>query len=74
MTLDSVKWAATITLIVSVGLNGLGLYPHGPIVQVLGGTLWLIASLKMKDKPLIVTNGLMTLVGILALGYSYYEG
>lgn len=69
--LNVVKWAATVTLIVSVALNGLGVYPLGPIVQVAGGILWTIASLTMRDKPLIVTNVVMTLVGIGALLWTY---
>lgn len=67
--LNVVKWGATATLIVSVALNGLGIYPLGPIVQIAGGLLWTVASVKMKDVPLIVTNSVMTLVGIVAIGY-----
>jgi hypothetical protein len=74
MTIEFVKWAATVTLIVSVGLNGLGIYPLGPLVQIVGGLLWTVASMKMKDTPLIVTNVVMTLVGIIAIGYRMIAG
>lgn len=67
--LEFVKWGATATLIVSVALNGLGIYPLGPLVQIVGGLLWTVASVRMNDVPLIVTNSVMTLVGIIAIGY-----
>ena len=62
--LEILKWVATITLIVGTAINGLGYYPEGPLVLVLGGVLWLIASIIMKDKPLIVTNTVMSVVGL----------
>lgn len=72
--LNAIKWAATFTLIVSVGLNGLGFYPTGVLLQIGGGILWTIASIKMGDKPLIATNVIMTLVGITAVSYNYFVG
>ena len=62
--LEILKWVATITLIVGTAINGLGYYPEGPLVLVLGGVLWLVASIIMKDKPLIVTNTVMSVVGL----------
>jgi hypothetical protein len=41
-------------------------------IQLAGGSLWLTASLIMRDVPLIVTNGVMTLAGILGLLYRYF--
>lgn len=74
MNINTIKWAATATLIVSVGLNGLGIYPLGPIVQISGGLLWTIASFRMKDMPLIVTNTAMTVVGVAAIVYKLFGG
>ena len=62
--LEILKWVATITLIVGTAINGLGYYPEGPLVLVLGGVLWLVASIIMKDEPLIVTNTVMSVVGL----------
>jgi len=70
--LSITKWTATNLLVISVALNGLGIYPWGPIVAILGGILWLIAACYMNDMPLIMTNLLMTSVGIFAVGYNYY--
>ena len=69
--LEQIKWAATITLIVSVALNAANFYPLGPIVQVSGGVLWSWASLRMKDVPLIITNLVMTALGSLILLYKF---
>lgn len=69
--LEQIKWAATITLIVSVALNAANFYPLGPVVQVSGGVLWSWAALQMKDKPLIITNLVMTILGASILLYNF---
>lgn len=69
--LDVIKWSATVVLIISVALNGLGFYPVGPIVAIVGGLIWLVAAIKMGDKPLIATNSVMTAVGAITVGYNY---
>jgi len=70
--LEKIKWAATATLIVSVALNAANFYPLGPIIQVSGGVLWSWASLRMKDKPLIITNLVMTALGSTILLYKFF--
>lgn len=62
--LNVLKWVATATLIIGFGFFSAG-FGFGWFLQILGGILWLIAAVLMKDKPLIVTNGLMTTAGIL---------
>jgi len=69
--LEKIKWAATVTLIISVALNAANFYPLGPIVQVSGGILWSWASLRMKDTPLIITNLTMTMLGSIILLYKF---
>lgn len=69
--LDKLKWTATACLI--VGFGGVAAGAYGMIyLQLLGGVLWLIASAYMRDRPLIVTNGVMTAAGVLGLLYNYY--
>ncbi len=62
--LNVLKWVATATLIIGFGLFSAG-FGFGWFLQIGGGALWLIAAVLMKDKPLIVTSGLMTTAGIL---------
>ena len=70
-TLNTIKWTATALLIVGFGLVSAGLQ-DAIYIQLAGGSLWLTASLIMRDVPLIVTNGVMTLAGILGLLYRYF--
>lgn len=58
------KWMATAFLILGFGLFSAGI-AVGWYIQILGGLLWLIAGIRMKDKPIIITNGAMTAVGII---------
>jgi hypothetical protein len=62
--LNTLKWVATATLIIGFGLFSAKI-EWGWYLQILGGFLWLIAGLKMKDKPIIATNALMSTVGII---------
>lgn len=64
MVLDILKWTATTILIIGFGLFSAGI-EFGWYLQIGGGILWLIASIIMKDKPLIATNGFMTTAGII---------
>ena len=62
--LNVLKWVATATLIVGFGFFSAG-YGFGWYLQILGGFLWLVAGVMMKDKPIIATNALMNTVGII---------
>ena len=64
------KWTATAILIVGTAVNGLGMYPEGPALLVLGGFIWLIVAVRIKDAPLIVTNLVMATVGLAAIIYT----
>jgi hypothetical protein len=69
--LDKLKWTATALLIVGFGGVSAG-FDKMIFVQLFGGVLWLTASLIMRDRPLIVTNGVMTAAGVLGLIYRYF--
>jgi hypothetical protein len=61
------KWTATAILILGTAVNGLGYYPLGPLLLVLGGAIWLAVAIRVRDTPLIVTNLVMSLVGLAAV-------
>jgi len=63
---------ATAILIVGTGVNGLGIYPLGPALLVLGGFIWLAVAIRIKDAPLIVTNLVMSVVGLAAIVYTLH--
>lgn len=60
------KWIATVILIVGTFVNAgfPELYPMGPMLLALGGVFWLLVSLIWKEPALIVTNIVLTTVGI----------
>jgi len=64
MVLETLKWTATSFLIVGFGLFSAGI-DFGWYLQIFGGMLWFVASVIMKDKALMATNGVMTSVGII---------
>ena len=66
------KWTATAILILGTAVNGLGMYPEGPALLVLGGFIWLIVAVRIKDAPLIVTNLVMATVGLAAIVYTLH--
>ncbi len=69
-TLNTIKWLATALLILGFGLVSAGVY-EAIYIQMLGGLLWLTASRIMRDRPLIVTNSVMTLAGVVGLLYKH---
>lgn len=64
MKLDTfLKWTATAVLIAGTGINAFGIYPLGAIILALGGLIWLAVSCMWREPSLIVTNGVLFLVG-----------
>lgn len=73
MKIDQVlKWVATAILILGTAVNSLGYYPLGPIILAVGGSIWLVVSIMWREWALIVTNGVMLLVGIVGLLIGYF--
>jgi len=74
MKSDSIlKWIATAILIVGTFVNATypSLYPLGPGLLALGGIFWLIVSFMWKEPALIVTNGVLTVVGLGGIALYY---
>ena len=62
--MNTLKWTATVLLIIGFGLFSSGI-SYGWWIQICGGILWLAAGILMKDKPIVCTNAAMTLVGVI---------
>ena len=74
MKIDSIlKWAATVILIIGTFVNATfpNLYPLGQALLAAGGVVWLIVSFMWKEPALIVTNGVLTLVGLGGIALFY---
>ena len=69
MMLQFLKWSATAILIAGTFVNAgyPELYPIGPALLVFGGFVWLAASVIMRDAALMVTNLVMSTVGLLGI-------
>ena len=63
------KWVATVILIAGSFVNAMGFYPLGPVLLILGGSLWLTVSVMWREPSLIVTNGVMLFAGIFGLAW-----
>jgi len=48
------------------------LYPIGPAILALGGAIWLAVSVMWREWALIVTNAVLTLVGIAGIFLHYF--
>jgi hypothetical protein len=68
-----IKWMGFVVLTCSSALNGQNIYPEGPMLGVVGGVLWLIGAIGMKDLPLIATNLVMLSVAVISLGLKFYS-
>ena len=62
--MNILKWTATVLLIIGFGLFSAGFSP-GWYIQITGGILWFTAGIWMRDPAIIVTNAVMTLVGVI---------
>ena len=60
---NCVKWTATIVMIIAGYLNATG-WVYGPTALFGAGLIWLVASIMMKEKSLIVTNLFMAVVTV----------
>lgn len=72
--INTIKWLGTIVLIIGAGVNGLGIYPLGPLLMILGGLIWLGVAVQLKDRALATTNAVMTLVTAIAITVNYLQG
>ncbi len=69
---ETLKWLGTATLILGTAVNGLNFYPQGVLVLALGGAFWLTAAVMIRDRPLIVTNLVMSLTGLTGVVYNTF--
>ena len=68
----ALKWLATAILIVGAAVNGLGIYPLGPIILAVGGYIWLVVALMWREWSLVATNFVMSTVGVITLLIAHF--
>jgi hypothetical protein len=57
-----IEWAATITLIIAVGLTSWNVYPANIYMSALGNFLWLLMALHWKKWSLIIIQVFILLI------------
>ena len=60
--LDILKWTGTTAVILGAIATSLAIDPVNIILFNIGGLLWLIAAIKMNDRPLITLNAILLLI------------
>jgi len=70
--IDALKWTGTGVLILGTAVNGLGYWPWGPLMLALGGVIWGLVAVITRDRALLVTNAVMSTVGIVAIAWSLW--
>lgn len=72
MNLKFLEWAGTVLLILGSALNGLNLWPWGPITCLVAEVLWIAVSISWKKASLIVINAAMLITIIISLAVKVY--
>jgi hypothetical protein len=55
-SLSLIKWWATICIIIATGSRAFELHAIDLVFGWIGTAMWLLASVKMQDRPLLVVN------------------
>lgn len=67
----ALEWIATVILIIGTAVNSAGYYPEGPAILIVGGSIWLVVSIRLQWTSLIIVNSIMTATAILGIIYRY---
>ena len=51
-----IKWAGTILCLAGIGLTSFNIYPLNIVLSLIGSTLWTIAAIIQRDKPLFLVE------------------
>jgi hypothetical protein len=55
-SLSLIKWWATICIIIATGSRAFELHAIDLVFGWIGTAMWLLASIRMQDRPLLVVN------------------
>ena len=51
-----IKWAGTILCLLGIGLTSFNIYPANVVLSLIGSTLWTVAAIIQRDKPLFLVE------------------
>jgi len=56
-----IKWAGTILCLAGIGLTSFNVYPANVVLSLIGSTLWTVAAIIQRDKPLFLVEAVAVL-------------
>ena len=59
--IGSCKWLGTILCLCGIGLTSFNIYPANVVLSLIGSTLWTIAAIIQRDKPLFLVEAVAVL-------------
>jgi hypothetical protein len=62
-----IKWLGTILCLAGIGLTSFNIYPANVVLSLIGSTLWTIAAIIQRDKPLFLVEAVAVLFYIAGL-------
>jgi hypothetical protein len=51
-----IKWLGTILCLTGIGLTSFNIYPANVVLSLIGSTLWTVAAIIQRDKPLFLVE------------------
>ena len=51
-----IKWFGTILCLAGIGLTSFNIYPANVVLSLIGSTLWTVAAIIQRDKPLFLVE------------------
>jgi hypothetical protein len=51
-----IKWLGTILCLAGIGLTSFNIYPANVVLSLIGSTLWTVAAIIQRDKPLFLVE------------------
>lgn len=62
-----IKWLGTILCLCGIGLTSFNIYPLNVVLSLIGSTLWTVAAIIQRDKPLFLVEAVAVVFYIAGL-------
>jgi hypothetical protein len=62
-----IKWSGTILCLCGIFLTSFNIYPANVVLSLIGSTLWTVAAIIQRDKPLFLVEAVAVLFYIAGL-------
>jgi hypothetical protein len=62
-----IKWLGTILCLAGIGLTSFNIYPANVVLSLIGSTLWTVAAIIQRDKPLFLVEAVAVVIYLAGL-------